>query len=221
MDLPIKDRVTAGEHLAEELSDYSGRRDVIVLALPRGGVPVAAQVAAALPARLDLMVVRKLGLPWHEELAMGAIASGGIRIMNQDVLDVHRVADADIDRIAARELAELERREQAYRGDRPRPTLAGQCVILVDDGLATGATMRAAVAAARRHEPAEVVVAVPVAPEETVIELRPRVDNLVCLATPDPFMAIGHWYAIFGQTSDSEVRDLLQEAWTREQRQGR
>lgn len=213
MGLPFEDRVAAGQELAEALASYRSRKNLVVLALPRGGVPVAARIAAALGATLDLMIVRKLGLPGHEELAMGAIASGGIRVMNNDVVHYHHVQAAAIDQVAAAEQRELERREHAYRGDRPRPKLANQCVILVDDGLATGATMRAAIDAVRRQRPSAIVVAIPVAPAETVAQLRQRVDDVVCLATPAPFYAIGQWYARFDQTSDEEVEALLKQAW--------
>lgn len=213
MDLPFEDRIVAGRELARALAAYRGRKDLVVLALPRGGVPVAARIAAYLDAALDLMIVRKLGLPGHEELAMGAIASGGIRVLNDEVIRYHRVGADTLDAVADSEQRELARRERAYRGDRPRPRLTGQCVVLVDDGLATGATMRAAIEAVRGQQPASIVVAVPVAPADTVAELRPLVDDLVCLATPVPFYAIGQWYARFDQTSDDEVEALLKQAW--------
>lgn len=211
--LPLKDRTTAGRMLAESLHHLAGRTDLVVLALPRGGVPVAFEVADALGAILDLMVVRKLGAPGQEELAMGAIASGGVRLLNHDVVRALNVDEGTIDRVAQREQQELERRERAYRGDRPWPGLRGQCVILSDDGLATGATMRAAVTAVRKQEPARMVVAVPVAPPDTVEMLKRKVDEVACLATPEPFLAIGRWYEDFRQVSDDEVRDLLARAW--------
>lgn len=212
-ELPLRDRHTAGRLLAAALEPYAARDDVIVLGLPRGGVPVAAEVARALGAELDLMVVRKLGTPGQEELAMGAIASGGGRVLNEDVVAQLRIPRDEIERAAERERAELERRERAYRGERPGPRLAGRCVILVDDGLATGATMRVAVQAARSAGAREVVVAVPVAPEDTVARLAREADDIVCLATPEPFMGVGRWYRDFAQTADREVADLLAEAW--------
>ena len=217
MDVPIKNRTVAGQALAEELSNYSDRDDVLVLALPRGGVPVAAEIARSLGAGLDLMLVRKLGLPAWEELAMGAIASGGVRVLNDDVISSHRVSDADIEKVAEKEGRELRRRETTYRGDRPAPDIEGRCVILVDDGIATGATMEAAIDALRKQKPGDVVLAVPVAARETLNRLGKKVDHIACLATPEPFMAIGKWYRDFGQTSDDEVRKLLDEAWNREQ----
>lgn len=213
MDLPIPDRTTAGHALAEELRDYKERDNVIVLGLPRGGLPVAYEIARALGAELDLMLVRKLGTPGQEELAMGAIASGGIRVLNSDVVRMLDIDDEAIDQVAEREQRELERREQAYRGQRPYPDLRDRCVILVDDGLATGATMRAAVRAVRKQSPAEIVVAVPVAPADTVAALRSEVDTVICPHTPANFMAIGAWYIHFPQVSDDEVKALLSEAW--------
>jgi putative phosphoribosyl transferase len=220
MDVPIRNRTVAGQGLAEELRDYRDHDDVLVLALPRGGVPVAAEIARSLSAGLDLMIVRKLGLPAWEELAMGAIASGGVKVLNDDVISSHRVSQADIDKVAEKEGKELQRRDKAYRGDRPAPKIEGRCVMLVDDGIATGATMEAAIDALRRQNPREVVLAVSVAPEETLVRLRKKVDRVVCLATPEPFIAIGKWYKTFGQTSDEEVRELLDEAWQREEAQG-
>lgn len=215
MKLPIEDRTAAGLALAQSLQDYRDRDDVIVLALPRGGVPVALEVARALGTPLDLMLVRKLGTPGQEELAMGAIASGGGRVMNEDVVRGLGISATAIERVAEQETAELRRREQAYRGDRPWPELAGQCVILVDDGLATGATMRAAVGAVRSNRPARIVVAVPVAPHDTIALLRQEADEVICLAEPEPFQAIGLWYLDFSQVSDDEVRDMLDQAWSR------
>lgn len=217
MQLPISDRIAAGESLAEELSGYRDRDDVIVLALPRGGVPVAFEVASALNVRLDLVLVRKLGLPFHSELAMGAIASGGVRVLNEDVVSAYAVKDEDIEAVAVKEQAELDRRNRAYRGDRPFPDLKDQCVILVDDGIATGATMLAAIDAVRQQHAAEIKVAVPVAPPDTVLRLNKRADEVICLATPEPFYAIGGWYKEFGQVSDEEVLDLIQRAWNREE----
>ena len=186
---------------------------MIVLALPRGGVPVAAEIAAALHARLDVLIVRKLGVPTQPELAMGAIASGGIRVMNEDVVAACRITPRQIGAVEATELLELERRVKAYRGDRPWPKLAHHCVILVDDGVATGATMFAAIDAIRAQQAARVVVAVPVAPRDTVARLERSADEVVCGAMPEPFSAIGQWYARFEQVSDDEVVRLLQDAW--------
>jgi putative phosphoribosyl transferase len=213
MELPVKNRKVAGQALAEALQKYKERDDVIVLGLPRGGVPVAVEVSQALDAELDLMLVRKLGTPGQEELAMGAIASGGSRIMNEDVVRNLSISENAISLVEERERKELQRREQAYRGDRPWPGLANRCVILVDDGLATGATMRAAVDAVREEGPALVVIAVPVAPAETVEMLRQQVDHMVCLAEPEFFRAIGLWYVDFSQVSDDQVRQILDQAW--------
>ncbi len=211
MELPIPDRISAGKALAEALESYSGRDDVIVLGLPRGGVPVAAEIARSLHAPLDVMLVRKLGIPGQPELAMGAIASGGVQVLNEDLVQRLGITGETIDAVVASEQRELERRERAYRGERPWPELADRCVILVDDGLATGATMRAAIDAVRAQKPACLVVAVPVAPPDTVSALEPLVDQVVCLFQPEPFMAIGQWYQDFSQTPDSEVKELLAE----------
>jgi len=205
----FNDRTDAGRVLAADLAKYAGRNDVIVLALPRGGVPVAFEVARALGAPLDVFLVRKLGLPGHEELAMGAIASGGVRLINKDVVEAYHVTDAEIESVAASEQKELERRERTYRDGRAFPSVQDHTVILVDDGLATGATMRAAVLAIRQESPASIVVAVPVAAAETCDEFRGIVDDIVCAETPDPFYAVGLWYANFTQTTDDEVHDLL------------
>jgi putative phosphoribosyl transferase len=195
--------------LAERLNQYANRTDVIVLALPRGGVPVGVEVAAALQAPLDVFVVRKLGAPAQPELAMGAIASGGVRVLNDDVVQVLNLTSDAIDRVARVEEQELERRERLYRGERPFPKLDGQVVILVDDGLATGSTMRAAVQAVRQRRPARIVVAVPTGAAETCKEFRAEVDEVVCVIAPEAFQAVGLWYEGFPQTSDDEVRDLL------------
>jgi putative phosphoribosyl transferase len=213
MKLPIPNRQVAGQALAEALHAYGERDDLIVLALPRGGVPVAMEIADALDAPLDLMLVRKLGTPGQEELAMGAIASGGGRVMNRDVVQALAISDKAIERVAGQEGRELQRREQVYRGDRPWPDLEGRCVILVDDGLATGATMRAAVEAVRVKQPAHIVVAVAVAPQDTVALLRKQADDVVCLAEPEPFRAIGLWYEDFSQVSDEQVCQMLAKAW--------
>ena len=203
-------RTEAGKVLATKLMKYANRGDVLVLALPRGGVPVAYEVARALHAPLDVFLVRKLGVPGHEELAMGAIASGGVRVLNEEVAIYFD--EAAIDAVATREQEELKRRERLYRGDRPAPDVRGRTVILVDDGLATGSTMRAAAAALRKMQPAKIIVAVPVAAPETCEEFRHEVDEVVCAVTPEPFMAVGLWYEDFSQTSDDEVRQLLEKA---------
>jgi putative phosphoribosyl transferase len=218
----FRDRVEAGDVLATRLGHYArragapqaGAADVLVLALPRGGVPVGARVARALGAPLDVFVVRKLGVPGHEELAMGAIASGGVRVRNEEVVRKLHIDDATLQRVAEAEEQELARRERSYRDQRPPPDLTGRVVILVDDGLATGSTMRAAVAAARRLGPARVVVAVPTAPASTCEQLRLQADEVVCATTPRPFRAVGYSYRSFPQTSDEEVRELLRAAWT-------
>lgn len=210
--LPFADRADAGRALAGVLEDYADRDDVLVLGLPRGGVPVAYEVARRLHVPLDVFLVRKLGIPGHEELAMGAIASGGIRVLNREVLEIHPVPEDSIAAVAAREQQELERRQREYRGDRPPPRIAGRTVILVDDGLATGSTMRAAAAAVRSREPAALVVAVPVAARETCEVLEREVDAVVCARTPAPFRAVGLWYRDFDQTTDEEVKELLRKA---------
>jgi len=208
----FKDRRDAGRKLAQELLPYAGRSDVTVLALPRGGVPVAYEVARALNAPLDIFIVRKLGLPGHEELAIGAIASGGVRVLNHDIVQALKVPQTLIDTVTRQELQELERRERAYRGDRPPPDVRGRTVILVDDGLATGASMRAAVAALRAQNLARIVVAVPTAAPETCAAFESEVDEIVCAMTPEPFYGVGRWYEDFSQTTDEEVRALLEEA---------
>lgn len=208
----FEDRRDAGRKLATHLSHYAGQHDVIVLGLPRGGVPVAYEVAESLRAPLDIFVVRKLGVPGHSELAMGAIASGGVRVLNENVVQSLRISHEAIEHMAAREQTELERRERTYRGDQPRPDLQGRTAILVDDGLATGASMHAAVKALRAHDPDRVVVAVPTAPPETCAEFESEVDEVVCATTPRPFYGVGAWYRDFSQTTDREVRILLEEA---------
>jgi putative phosphoribosyl transferase len=207
-----RDRSEAGKRLAARLTKYADRDDVLVLALPRGGVPVGFEVAKALPAPLDIFLVRKLGVPGHEELAMGAISTGGVRVLNDDVVDYLQIPEGVIDAIAEIELRELERRERAYRGDRPEPNVQGKTIILVDDGLATGSTMRAAAAALRRQNPARIVVAVPVSAPQTCDEYRMGVDEIVCASTPEPFRGVGQWYRDFSQTTDDEVRELLEKA---------
>jgi len=205
----FRDRSDAGRLLAAKLAAYANRPDVLVLALPRGGVPVAYEVARALNAPLDVFLVRKLGVPGHEELAMGAVATGGVRVLNDQVVGLLRIPDYVIDAVAAWEQQELARREHLYRGERPPPVVRGQTVILVDDGLATGATMHAAIKALRQQQPARIVVAVPTASPETCDQLRAEVDEVICAITPDPFYAVGLWYEDFSQTTDEEVRDLL------------
>lgn len=205
---PFADRRQAGQVLAQKLGRYRGDRDIVVLGLPRGGVPVAYEVAQALDAPLDVFVVRKLGMPGHEEFAMGAIATGGVMVMNPDLGDFH-IPEAALEAVVARERAELARRERLYRGDRPPIALEGKTVILVDDGLATGSTMLAAATAVRGANPKAVVVAVPVAAPETCQALRSHVDDIVCATTPEPFRAVGLWYRDFAQVDDAEVHALL------------
>jgi putative phosphoribosyl transferase len=203
------DRYDAGRQLAQQLIGYAGRSDIVVLGLPRGGVPVASEVATALGAPLDVFLVRKLGAPGHRELAMGAIASGGVRVVNGDVVRWLGITPEQIDRAAADEQVELDRRETSYRERRPSVTLTGHVVILVDDGLATGSTMRAAVQAVRQASPSGVIVAVPVGARETCRALRDVADEVVCARTPERFSAVGQWYWNFDQTSDDEVKALL------------
>ena len=205
----FRNRAEAGRLLAGHLRGYANRDDVIILALPRGGVPVAFEVAEALRAPLDIYIVRKLGVPGHEELAMGAIATGGVRVANDDVLSHYHIDAALFESVSAREELELERREREYRGSRPAPDLRGRTVILIDDGLATGSTMRAAAASLRQQGPARVVVAVPVGAPQTCEGFRAEVDELVCAMTPEPFRGVGQWYDDFSQTSDGEVNELL------------
>jgi predicted phosphoribosyltransferase len=206
----FRDRTEAGRLLAGQLEKYAGKPDLIVLALPRGGVPVAYEVARALHAPLDVFVVRKLGIPGHEELAMGAVATGGVRVLNDQVVRGLGIPDDVIDAVANWEVQELQRRERLYRGNRPPPDVKGKTIILVDDGLATGSTMLAAVRALRQQGPARTVVAVPVASPDTCELLKAYVDEVVCAATPEPFYAVGLWYEDFSQTTDEEVRELLE-----------
>ncbi|AZZ90160.1 phosphoribosyltransferase [Hahella sp. KA22] len=216
MDLPIKNRVVAGRMLAQALDAYRSRNNLLVLALPRGGVPVANEISMAFSAPLDLLLVRKLGAPRYPELAMGAIASGGAIVMNEDVVNVHQISEEEIVSVRAREEKELRRRDQIYRGEKPPPEIRGRCVIVVDDGMATGATMKAGVAALRQMQPETIVAAIPVAPSDTLTELQTMVDEVVCLAMPEPFYSIGGCYTDFSQTSDKEVIEILKAAWAQE-----
>ncbi|MBC7789118.1 MAG: phosphoribosyltransferase [Anaerolineae bacterium] len=209
MSSRFRDRTEAGRFLAESLRHYAGQPDLLVLGLPRGGVPVAFEIAVALNAPLDVFIVRKLGVPNREELAMGAIATGNVRVINEDVIDALQIPERVVEEATSREIEELRRRETAYRDSRPAPKVAGKTVILVDDGLATGATMRAAVAALQLQSPARIIVAVPTASPGTRDDFRSIVDEIVCAITPDPFHAVGLWYEDFSQTTDEEVRDLL------------
>jgi putative phosphoribosyl transferase len=211
-ELPFRDRIQAGQLLSRKLGSYADRTGVIVLALPRGGVPVAYQVARALRAPLDVFLVRKLGVPGQEELALGAIATGGVRVLNEEVVRALGISPRAIDSVAARESRELVRRDQLYRGRRTAPKVTGRTVILVDDGLATGSTMRAAAKAVRHQEPGRIVVAAPVAAAPTCQELANEVDEMVCYATPEPFYSVGFWYEDFSQTTDIEICDLLERA---------
>jgi putative phosphoribosyl transferase len=208
----FQDRTEAGRMLAERLASYKNRSDVVILALPRGGVPVAFEVAQALNAPLDVFVVRKLGVPGREELAMGAIASGGVRALNEDVVRMLQIPGEVIEEVAAKEMEELERRERLYRDNRPALDARGRVAILIDDGLATGSTMRAAAMAVRSQQPSRVVVAVPVAPSPACDELRNEADEVICAETPEAFYAISLWYRDFTQTTDDEVRELLARA---------
>jgi len=209
----FRDRSEAGQRLARELAPYADQEGVTVLALPRGGVPVAYEVAKKLNAPLDVFLVRKLGVPGQEELAMGAIASGGVRVLNRDVVALAGVTENVIEAVAARETWELERRERVYRRGRPALSLTGRVVILVDDGLATGASMRAAVRAVQSQGPARIVVAVPTAPPDTCESLGREVDEVICVLRPDRFRSVGTWYDDFSQTTDAEVQQLLDETF--------
>ena len=208
----FKNRADAGRFLAQHLENYKNRPDMLVLGLPRGGVPVAYEVARELNAPLDVFIVRKLGVPGHEELAMGAIATGGVRILHEAVVRELCINEQTIALISKREERELERRERLYRGDRPAPVIEGRTVIIVDDGLATGSSMKAAVQALRQQKPARLIVAVPTAPAETCSQLRQIADEVVCSSTPEPFFAVGGSYMDFSQTTDEEVRHLIQRA---------
>lgn len=212
MSARYRDRTDAGQQLAGKLLKYTDRPDLIVLALPRGGVPVGFEVAVALRSPLDVFIVRKLGLPDHAEVGMGAIATGGVRILDERVVRAYGVTEAEIAEVTGFEQRELERRERRYRGDREPPDVGGRCVILVDDGLATGSTMLAAVTALRKEQAGRIVVAVPIAPPETCDAFRDVVDDIVCVMTPEPFYAVGLWYEDFTQTTDDEVHELLDRA---------
>ena len=211
----FQNRTDAGRQLAAALLRYAGRDDVVVLGLPRGGVPVAFELAMALDSPLDVFIVRKLGLPGHEEFAIGAIATGDVRVVDEAVLHAYGVDRETLDGITERERRELTRREHLYRDDRPFPIVQDRIVILVDDGLATGSTMRAAIAALRAKGPRDIVVAVPVGAPETCSAITALADDVVCLETPDPFYAVGLWYANFEQTTDEEVHELLERAASR------
>lgn len=213
----LRDRIEGGRFLAQKLAHYTaregaGRDDVVVLALPRGGVPVGYEVAHALRAELDVFVVRKLGVPGHAEVALGAIASGGALVLDRELVRALHLSPSEVDAVIARERTELERRERAYRDDRPAPAVHGKTAILVDDGLATGASMKAALRALRQREPARLVVAVPVGPADTCAEMASLADEVVCAWTPEPFHAVGLWYEDFTQTTDAEVKELLARA---------
>jgi putative phosphoribosyl transferase len=208
----FKNRVDAGKKLAKELSKYANRSDVLILALPRGGVPVAFEVAKKLNVKMDVFIVRKLGVPGNEELAMGAIASDNIIVLNEDVVRSFHISKQVIDSVAAKELRELERRERTYRGNRPKLNIGDSTVILIDDGLATGATMRAAAAAVKTKNPAKTVIAVPTGAPDTCSYFEEQVDEVICVTTPEPFYGVGAWYEDFGQTTDEEVCELLGKA---------
>jgi putative phosphoribosyl transferase len=208
----FQDRFDAGRLLASKLRPSVNRSDAVVLALPRGGVPIGFEVAKALHAPLDVFVVRKLGVPGHEELAMGAIASGGICVLNEELVRAAGIPNELINAVAAAEERELERREHLYREGRPAVAVQGRTVILVDDGLATGSSMRVAIMALKRKNPAQIVVAVPVGAAAACVEIESKVDQIICVATPEPFQSVGEWYMDFSQTSDEEVRDLLRRA---------
>lgn len=210
--MPFRNRREAGKQLAARLAAYAGTPNLLILALPRGGVPVAFEIARALHAPLDVFLVRKLGVPGHEELAFGAIASGGIRVLNSAVVQMLDIPDDVIEAVTQRERRELELRERIYRDDRPAPNVRGHTIILSDDGLATGASMRAVIVALARQHARRIVVAVPVAAQQTCDELRTEVDDLICLETPEPFYGVGWWYEDFSQTTDTEVHELLTQA---------
>jgi len=209
----FRNRVEAGRRLAERLRNYADRADVIVLAAPRGGVPVAYEISEALNLPLDVFVLRKLGVPGHEELAFGAIASGGVRVIDPDIVEGYGITGSDIERVSQKEREEMRRREITYRGARAPLDVGGRTVILVDDGIATGASIRAGIQALRQLSPARIVVAAPVAPPSTCARLRYEVDELVCLEMPEPFYGVGQFYADFSEVTDDEVKHLLEHAW--------
>lgn len=206
------DRKDAGEKLAQKLSEYTSADNVVVLGLPRGGVPVAYEVAKAIRSPMDIFLVRKLGVPGQEELAMGAIASGGVRVLNDSLIDQLSITDKMLASVAAQEQQELERRERVYRGDNPHVELTDKKAILVDDGIATGASMKAAIEALRAHKPEKIIVAVPVSPPDTYMEIKEQVDEIVCIDTPQPFYGVGMWYDDFSQTTDEEVKEYMNQA---------
>lgn len=206
------DRREAGRALAARLTKYASRPDVLILALPRGGIPVGYEVSLAIHAPMDVFVVRKLGVPGHEELAMGAVAGGGVRVLNEDMVRALGVSDRQIEAITKRELSELKRQERLYRTSRPEQPIEGRTILLIDDGLATGSTMRAAATALRRRGPSSIIVAVPVGAPATCEQFADLVDETICVLTPEPFMAVGRWYEDFSQTSDDEVRELLSQS---------
>lgn len=208
----FEDRVDAGKKLAKELSKYANRSDVLILALPRGGVPVAFEVAKELNVKMDVFIVRKLGVPGNEELAMGAISSDNVLVLNEDIVSSFQMSEKVINMVSENELKELKRRERIYRGDRPKPEISDSTVILIDDGLATGATMRAAVSAIKTKNPAKIVVAVPTGAPDTCELFKMEVDEVICIATPEPFYGVGAWYGNFSQTTDEEVCKLLDKA---------
>ena len=208
----FRNRIEAGQVLARRLQQYKNQPDVLILGLPRGGVPVAYEIARELNAPLDVFIVRKLGVPGHEELGMGAIATGGVRILHEGIIREIGISPQTIEAVSAREQAELDRRERLYRGDRPAPTIESRTVVIVDDGLATGSTMKAAIQAVRQQSPRQVIVAVPTAPSETCEQLKESADHVVCALTPEPFFSVGGSYADFTQITDGEVRDLIASA---------
>jgi putative phosphoribosyl transferase len=212
MNSRFRDRAEAGQLLAAQLADYADTPNLIVLGLPRGGIPVAYEIAKALRAPLDVWLVRKLGVPGQEELAMGAISLGGVMVLNQEIIEALGISQETIDQVAQAEQRELERRDRAYRGDRILPNLQDYTVILVDDGIATSSTLRAAIAALKQQHPRSIIAAAPVAPPSVCADLQRIVDRVVCLSTPDPLHSIGMWYKNFSQTTDDEVRDLLKQS---------
>jgi putative phosphoribosyl transferase len=216
MTAKFRNRIEAGQMLASRLALYANRSDVTILALPRGGVPVAFEVAKALQVPLDICLVRKLGVPEHKELAMGAIAMHDVLVINHSIVEKLNISRANIDRVIAIEKQELARRDRMYRGDQSFPSLRDRTVILIDDGIATGATLRAAISAIRQSDPAQIIVAVPVAPESTCTELLSVVDQVICLRKPEPLHSISHWYEDFSQTSDAEVTQLLAKSLTQQ-----